>query len=132
MNGEATPDSKRTQAVEPRENRQPSYGENRAEQKDSDEEQKKRARAVYLIEREAIQLRRARWESLASPMSEGVTMSGLVDMARKQPSKPRVDATAVRLATYARPHKETVDESMLARSRRWFSSFGAKKKDGDQ
>ena len=131
MDGEANPRRRSEPVVESRESREPYYGE---EQPDAgrDERRKKKAQAVYLIEREAIQLRRVRWQSSSSPLPAGLTTAGLIETARSERPAPRVDdPIANRLVTYARPHKKSSDESMLARLRRWVASFFGRKPDSE-
>ena len=101
------PEKSEGPSLEPRENREPDYGDDIERDARRGKPQTLDNRAFYLIEREAIQLRRLRWEERR---------------VRATPADA-VEPQADRLAQYSRPSKPEEPDSVLTRSRKWVESL---------
>jgi len=106
MADDERPDQSKAPRLETRQNRDPNYGDE-PERADRERERIDRdGNAFYLIEREAIQLRRRRWQTVAE------TTASARDV-------PRTEGP---LAQYERPETTGTKDSRLNRLRLWVSS----------
>lgn len=120
----------RAPIIETREVREPYRGEDRRPG-DDDEERRRRARAVYLIEREAIQLRRLRWQAsagdaaairLATEVDQMIGAGGQREAKAQSVTNAQSvanagDGAAARLSRYGRAGRTADDDSLLTRWR---------------
>jgi len=126
------PDKPKYPDLESRRSRDVSYGE---EDERAARERGRRGqdnRAFYLIEREAIQLRRLRWDVSDDgkrALQEIEDLATSLQRTRRRVSRSVALRPIEGLAQYARPfeRRETRSPTFVARVRSWFSSAGERR-----